>query len=131
MRGKSFSGLVKKWASLYDDGAISLQKAASGLWEQALGASVQSVPGRQSIKVFDEEIKLLNRSKNRSRPSEAALIEEFATLFGKSIRYEWTSYTFGNLIDVLADELTLVNLDRAGDYAAARRQPILMFEYSD
>jgi len=124
----SFHGLLKKWAGLYDDGVLSLQKAASGLWEQALGASAQSIPGKQSISIFNEEIKYLNRTS--LKPSEAALISEFTKLFGKSFRYEWTAYTLGNVIDALAEELTLVNMDRAGDYAAARRQPILMFENS-
>lgn len=126
----SFDGLLKKWAGQYDDGVLSLQKAASGLWEQTLGASAQTIPGKQSISIFNEEIKYLEQIKERLRPSEAALISEFTKLFGKSLRYEWTAYTLGNVIDALAEELTLVNMDRARDYAAARRQPILMFKYS-
>jgi hypothetical protein len=128
--GSSFGSLLKQWAGQYDDGGVSLQKAASGLWEQALGASAQSIPGKQSISIFNEEIRSINRTKNSLKRSEAALISEFTKLFGNSLRYEWTAYTLGNVIDALGEELTLVKMDRAGDYAAARRQPILMFKYS-
>jgi hypothetical protein len=128
--GSSFRSLLKQWAGHYDDGVISLQKAACSLWEQALTASAKSIPGKQSMSIFAEELKSINRTKGRLRQSEAALLGEFTKAFGKSLQYEWTAYTLGNVIDAFAEELTLVNVSRADDYAAAHHQPILMFEYS-
>jgi hypothetical protein len=128
--GSSFRALLRQWAGHYDDGVVSLQKAACSLWEQALAASAGAIPGKQSMSIFAEELKSINRSKGSLRNSEAALLGEFTETFGKSYQYEWTAYTLGNVIDAFAEELTLIKVGRSDDYAAAYRQPILMFEYS-
>lgn len=125
--GQSFKELLGKWALLYESQHVPIREITSGLWEQALGASTLSVPGRQSISVFAEEIKALEIRKDELKASEAAILMELRGLFAKSFQYEWTAYTLGGIVDAFAEELVLIALERASDYPVAKRQPILMF----
>jgi hypothetical protein len=87
-----------------------------------------SVPGRQSIGVFAEEIQVLSREGGELPAASAKLLSEFMTLFCGSIEHEWTAYTLGNVIDSFAGALELVELARSSDYSVSWRQPILMFQ---
>jgi hypothetical protein len=125
--GCTFSDLLAKWGALYEQQHVSIREAASGLWEQALGASAKIVPGRQSIAVFITEIDSLTERLDQLPESTRAVLCEFRKLFAHSIKHEWTSYTLGNVIDSLGEEFMLVSIGRAKDYKVAARQPILHF----
>ena len=123
-----FASLLTTWAGLYEQDRVSLIDATSGLWEQALGASATSVPGKQSIAVFSKDISILNEKGIELPQASRVVLEEFERRFAGTLEHEWTSYTLGCVVDALAEELALVCLDRAKDYAAGHRQPVLMFQ---
>jgi len=125
--GRTFSELLTKWTLLYSKQQLTLREAASGLWEQALGASAKIVPGRQTIDVFTAEIELLTKNFAQTSEHRKIVLDEFRQLFEHSIKHEWTSYTLGNVIDALNEELRLTAIGRAKDYEVAIRQPILHF----
>jgi 2-polyprenyl-3-methyl-5-hydroxy-6-metoxy-1,4-benzoquinol methylase len=125
--GCTFSELLSKWVTSYEQKEVSVREAASGLWEQALGASTKTMPGKQTISAFITEIESLNEKIDQMPESMRAILREFGQLFGHSISHEWTSYTLGNVIDSLSEELKLISIECAKDYVVAVRQPILRF----
>jgi hypothetical protein len=125
--GRSFEDLFRNWVSRYSRGEVSLKDAASGLWEQALGATARTVPGRQCLSLFRHDVELMERHLPRLPTRHARLLRAFSPLFWRSVTFEWTSYTLGNVIDVLAGDLSLTRIARSTDYAAGSRQPILEF----
>jgi hypothetical protein len=125
--GQLFSQLFRKWARRYRNGEVSCRDAASGLWEQALGASTRTIPGPQTINVFAKEIAALESDQRDSSLEQRHLLDEFRRLFGRGSAFEWTAYSLGDVIDALDDDLALVRLARSRDYLAGRRQPVLQF----
>lgn len=127
LMGMSFTELFREWSNRYTEGTVSCRDAASGLWEQLLGASTKSLPGRQTIGVFAKELSVLEKSDSLSR-KDLALLKEFRRLFWPGAEFEWTSYSLGNLIDALGDDLYLTGVARSRDYLAGLRQPVLEFQ---
>lgn len=125
--GNNFTNLLMEWTKRYKLGQVSLRNAASGLWEQALGASAKTVPGKQSIVLFMNEIQELKKNINKLSMDSQNILCEFENLFSQSIEHEWTSYSFDNIIDSFSDEFVLTSKKHANDYKVAKRQPILLF----
>lgn len=125
---RSFEELFREWALRYGTGGVSCTDAASGLWEQALGASTRAVPGPQSISVFAEEIAALERNPRNRSAEHGRLLVEFRRLFGRGLDFEWTAYTLGNVIDALDGDMALVRIARSEDYLVGPRQPVLQFQ---
>lgn len=126
--GKSFTDLLMYWTKQYELGQVSLKNAASGLWEQALGASAKTVPGKQSISLFINEINELQKNINQLSMASQDILCQFEKMFSQSLEHEWTSYSFDDIIDLLNDEFVLVSKKNANDYKVAKRQPILLFK---
>lgn len=126
--GCSFMFLLKKWTKQFENGQVSLENAASSLWEQALGASAKSTPGIQSIALFNDEITELSNTLECLPEVMATVFCEFKKLFEKSIEYKWTSYCYEDVIDKFNDEFELVSFEHANDYEVSYRQPILHFK---
>jgi len=123
----SFTALLARWVLRYKRKDVTCREAASGLWEQALGASTRMVPGPQTLRVFAKEFEALDSRYGNKASAEGQLMREFKRLFGRGFNFEWTAYTLGNVIDALDGDLALMRLSRSRDYAVGLRQPVLEF----
>lgn len=126
--GRSFGQLFREWLIRYRNGEVSCRDAASGLWEQALGASSKVIPGPQTIGVFRKELDAITKGSKGRGPEQDRLLGEFARLFGRGSEFQWTAYTLGDVIDTMEDELILTRIARSSDYLAGGRQPVLQFK---
>jgi hypothetical protein len=107
---------------------MSEEEAVAFLWERALGASADSVPGEQSLRRFRADIEALRRPESCLTAVERSVLDGLVARFGGTLDATWSSYSLGSIIDLLMEELRPSAICWSDDYPAAQRQPIIAFE---
>ncbi len=129
LEGHSFMTLLSKWSSTYEHNSGNLSECVSALWEELLGASA-FVGGRhntQSISRFISEINSLKGKLQHVGKHQRVLFVELLRLFEGSFEDVWSSYTFDDIVTLMADSFRLQGTLLSEDYAAAERQPVVLF----
>lgn len=122
----SARGYLQKWAGIVRGSGISVDDAASGLWEDLLTSSA---------KVGNIEDRVLCIGKHRAEVDalvgtdavEQEILTSFFKIFGPSVDDVWCAYSLQDLAQHCLGKFSLLVAGKATDYKAAADQPIVSF----
>ena len=123
LKGTSFAVLVHKWEQLVALGAVPVDDAVTGLWEDLLSASATDSHRDLSLRPFVDDIRQLASARATSSPLEAGFLDMFQDV----IVGTWTRFDQQDVETAASVWFDLARTDHSADYLAAPQQPILTF----
>jgi hypothetical protein len=127
--GISFESALKKWGTKLETGKISIETAASGLWEDCLSGSAfiaGTDPHVCSVSKYDYEINEFKaKLSSITDTTMVSLFQEFIHLFGPSNNDEWTAYIMDDVRESSATFFDVKDVYFSKDYEAAPSSPII------
>lgn len=124
----TFSGSLDKWADYFRRHEGSLGQAASGFWEEILGASAFKGNKRyntQKIERFAKEVKAISDQLSSLDQAHQAVFNEFIRVFWNSRKDEWSSYDYVEILSEMAPYFIHDKTAHSKDYNVASIQPIV------
>jgi hypothetical protein len=128
LRGVTFNSALEKWAGRYQQNAVSLAGAASGFWEELLGASAFQGEERhktQKTARFSDDLEASLAQFDLLDQNYQAVLNEFIRVFWASREDEWSSYDYDEILGLMGKYFRHGRTIYSTDYAAGGLQPII------
>jgi len=124
----TFSTSLDKWADFYRHYRGSLERAASGFWEEVLGATAFKGGMRhntQKIERLEDEVEAIRMKLDSLDQYHQDVFNVFLRVFWNSREDEWSSYDYEEILWVMNKYFTHDKTLHSKDYIVASIQPIV------